>query len=57
MIKLSNALAAIHQADIIHRDIKPSNIMITKDTNPVILDFGIAKTGKNNQLRGFKRQS
>ncbi len=40
-----NGIYAIHSnfPQIIHRDIKPSNIMISKDKNPVILDFGIAK--------------
>lgn len=37
---------AVHSAHtnlIVHRDLKPSNIMVDKDGNPRLVDFGIAK--------------
>jgi hypothetical protein len=40
-VALADALAAVHDADIVHRDMKPSNIMLTPET-PVVIDFGIA---------------
>ncbi len=41
-IPLINTIDVIHKKNIIHRDIKPSNILINKDGEPVIIDFGSA---------------
>lgn len=41
--QLANALAHIHERNLVHLDIKPQNIMIT-DTNEIkIIDFGLAQ--------------
>ena len=38
------AIKFLHSANIIHRDIKPSNIVIDRDFNAKICDFGLART-------------
>lgn len=41
--KIGQALEYIHEKNILHLDIKPSNILITKNSNPKLIDFGISK--------------
>ena len=42
MLQIVSAIAAAHQNRIIHRDIKPQNILIDREGNVKITDFGIA---------------
>jgi hypothetical protein len=41
--KVCDAIEYAHKHTIIHRDIKPQNIMVTKDGEPFVTDFGLAK--------------
>ncbi|MFU1888118.1 hypothetical protein COE81_20050 [Bacillus wiedmannii] len=62
---LLDTLEKIHQHGIIHRDIKPENILVTKEIDFVLTDFGIAnynpelytlkaKTEKNDRLGNYE---
>jgi serine/threonine protein kinase/tetratricopeptide (TPR) repeat protein len=42
--QLCDALEAAHAEGIIHRDLKPQNILVDKDNNVYISDFGLAKS-------------
>lgn len=41
--QIGSALDYAHRQGIVHRDIKPSNIMIDRDGNAFVTDFGIAR--------------
>lgn len=46
MIKVGNAVAHTHAHGIVHRDLKPANVMLGKDNEPKVMDFGLAKMSK-----------
>jgi eukaryotic-like serine/threonine-protein kinase len=45
----AQALAAIHQADVVHRDVKPQNVILTP-AGPRVLDFGIARAADGTSV-------
>jgi serine/threonine protein kinase/tetratricopeptide (TPR) repeat protein len=41
--KVCDAVQHAHDRLVLHRDLKPSNILVDRDGNPKLLDFGIAR--------------
>ncbi len=48
--QVSEGLEAAHARDIIHRDLKPANIKVTSEGKVKILDFGLAKHIRNDDV-------
>ncbi len=43
IVKVAEAVQHAHQAGVVHRDLKPGNIMVDRDGQPHVIDFGLAK--------------
>ena len=41
---VADALASAHRRGILHGDVKPANILFTSDGEPLLSDFGVART-------------
>ena len=49
-LRILDALEYIHSRGVVHRDLKPENVMVDKDDNIKLIDFGIAANAKSRRL-------
>lgn len=50
--QVCEGLSEAHRLGVVHRDLKPSNIMIDKEGNARIMDFGIARSLSEKSITG-----
>ncbi len=43
LVKLLDAVAVVHESDLLHRDISPENILLDKWGSPTLIDFGAVR--------------
>lgn len=48
--RVAEALDYVHFNHLLHRDVKPANIMVTRDGEVKLMDFGIAKDQRETDL-------
>ncbi|MBO6162439.1 MAG: protein kinase [Eubacterium sp.] len=49
-IQIASGVEVAHEHHVIHRDIKPQNIIVAKNGNLKVTDFGIAKAATSNTM-------
>jgi tetratricopeptide (TPR) repeat protein len=50
--QVAEGLAEAHRLGVVHRDLKPGNIMIDREGNAKIMDFGIARSLQTKAITG-----
>ena len=53
IFKVLDVIKKIHEMGIVHCDLKPSHIILTKNNDIKIIDFGISSYKDENLLRGY----
>ncbi|MFO0922075.1 MAG: protein kinase [Pirellulales bacterium] len=48
---IASGIAYAHENGIVHQDLKPENILIAHDFRPIVLDFNLATSDKDRDIR------
>src|SRR5207253_9014775 len=48
---LALALQALHDRGLMHRDLKPANVMLRHGRDPILMDFGLARSYARDSQR------
>jgi serine/threonine protein kinase len=54
IMQVAKALGYAHKNNVIHRDIKPGNILLDKEGNARVVDFGIARLSEDTEVSMVK---
>jgi eukaryotic-like serine/threonine-protein kinase len=52
VVALLSTLSRVHAAFVVHCDLKPANVLVTRDRQVKLLDFGISHTRAHAESRG-----
>ena len=52
LLALVDGLAAAHRAELVHRDIKPENVLVSREGDIKVADFGLARAATNHTGTG-----
>lgn len=51
VIQVCDAVQYAHDQGVLHRDLKPGNIVVTPDGRAMLMDFGLAKGHRDNDIQ------